>query len=47
MVIELRGLKYEEKLMGLGLTYLETRRKRTDLLQIYKKKEGDLDLMIK
>jgi len=36
MVIELRGLDYGDRLRELGLTSLETRRKRGDLLQIYK-----------
>ena len=40
MVIELRGLEYEERLRVLGMTSLETRRKRGDLLQIYKIKKG-------
>ncbi|RNA23965.1 RNA-directed DNA polymerase from mobile element jockey-like [Brachionus plicatilis] len=40
MVIELRGLEYEEKLRELGLTDLETRRKRGNLLQIFKIKKG-------
>ena len=48
MVIELRGLEYEDRLRELGLTDLETRRKRGDLLQIYKIKKGfelvDLDI---
>ena len=48
MVIELRGLEYEDRLRELGITDLETRRKRGDLLQIYKIKKGfelvDLDI---
>ncbi len=40
MVIELRGLVYEDRLKELGITSLETRRKRGDLLQIYKIMKG-------
>ena len=49
MVIELRGLEYEERLKIFGITSLETRRKRGDLLQIFKIKKGfeDVDLDIK
>ena len=36
MVTELRGMSYEMRLKKLGLTSLETRRKRGDLIQIYK-----------
>ena len=36
MVIEIRSLEYEERLRVLGLTTLEERRKRGDLIQIYK-----------
>ncbi len=34
MVIELRALSYEDRLKKLGLTTLEVRRKRCDLIQI-------------
>ena len=35
MVIELRGMEYEEILKSLGIASLETKRKRGDLIQIY------------
>ncbi len=48
MVIELRALSYEDRLKKLGLTTLEVRRKRCDLIQIYKIKNGieevDIDI---
>ena len=34
MVLEIRSLEYEERLRVLGLTTLEDRRKRGDLIQI-------------
>ena len=36
MMHELKGLPYEERLRRAGLLSLETRRMRTDLLQVYK-----------
>ena len=36
MVLELKGLGYEERLKRLGLTDMELRRKRGDLIQLYK-----------
>ena len=40
MVLELRGLEYEERLRRLGYTNLELRRKRGDLIQLYKVSKG-------
>ena len=40
MIIELKGLEYKERLSRLGITSLETRRKRGDLIQIYKITKG-------
>ena len=40
MVMELRGLKYEDRLRRMGLTNLELRRKRGDLIQLYKIARG-------
>ena len=40
MVIELRGMEYEERLEALGLTTLDIRRKRGDMIQIYKIMKG-------
>ena len=46
MVLELRGLEYEERLNRLGYTNLELRRKRGDLIQLYKVSKGleEIDL---
>ena len=40
MVQELKGLEYPERLEKLGYTDLETRRKRGDLIQLYKIANG-------
>ena len=48
MVIDLRTMSYEDRLETLGLTKLELRRKRGDLIQIYKivngMEEVDIDM---
>ena len=48
MVIDLRTMSYEDRLETLGLTKLELRRKRGDLIQIYKIVNGleevDIDM---
>ena len=36
MIIECRGKSYEERLVLLGLTTLETRRFRADMLEVFK-----------
>ena len=51
MVYELRGLTYYERLKKLGITDLDSRRKRGDLIQVYKiinelEEIGDIDLRI-
>ena len=46
MVIELGSMEYEERLEALGLTTLESRRKRGDLVQIYKIFKGAEDVDI-
>ena len=40
MVVELKGLEYGERLKRLGYTDLELRRKRGDLIQLYKVSKG-------
>ena len=40
MVIELMEMDYEKRLKCLGIKSLETRRKREDLIQIYKITKG-------
>ena len=49
MVLELRGMEYGERLKKLGYTDLEMRRKRGDLIQLYKIANGleEVDLGIK
>ena len=49
MVTELRGMDYVLRLKKLGLTSLETRRKRGDLIQIFKIVKGleEVDLGVK
>ena len=49
MVLELRGMEYGERLKKLGYMYLEMRRKRGDLIQLYKIANGleEVDLGIK
>lgn len=44
MVSGLRGLKYEEKLKELNLPSLVARRKRGDMLQVWKVLNGDVDV---
>ena len=36
MVVELKGLEYGERLKSLGYTALKLRRKRRDLIQLFK-----------
>ena len=40
MVMELRGLEYPERLKIMGFTDLEMRRKRGDLIQLFKIAKG-------
>ena len=40
MVIELRGMEYEERLKVLGFKTLDIRRKKGDMIQIYKIMKG-------
>ena len=49
MVTELRGMDYNLRLKELGLTTLETRRKRGDLIQIFKIVKGleEVDLGVR
>jgi ribonuclease P/MRP protein subunit RPP40 len=44
MVEECKGLDYEERLRRLGLTTLETRRLRADLVEVYKILIGEEEL---
>ena len=44
LIPELRHLSYEERLIELYLTTLETRRKRGDIIQFYKLKNGIEDI---
>lgn len=48
MIEECRGMEYEERLATLGLTTLELRSDRADLIQVYKimceKEEGDSNI---
>ena len=48
MVIELRGMSYYQRLEKLGFTDLESRRKRRDLIQLFKIIKGfeDVDISI-
>ena len=49
MVIELRGMSYYQRLEKLGLTDLESRRRRGDLIQLFKVIKGfeEVDIGIK
>ena len=40
MILECRGLSYENRLKKVGLTTLETRRQRADMLEVYKIMNG-------
>ena len=44
MIVSLKNIPYEERLKNLGLTTLETRRTRGDLIQVFKILKGFVDV---